>query len=61
MTRDGAWCVNCAGVRRVLAACDLGEDKLYEHVKPRKTRTRFLDFCRCLRSLCPSSTRIALI
>ena len=31
---------------------ELGEDKLYGHVKPRKTRTRFLEFCRYLRSLC---------
>jgi hypothetical protein len=25
---------------------DLGEDRLYGHVKPRKTRTRSLEFCR---------------
>jgi len=30
------------------AAYELGEDKLYEHVKPRKTRARFLDSCRYL-------------
>jgi hypothetical protein len=56
MTRDGAWCVSCAGVRHLLAAYDLREDKLYGHIKPRKTRTRFLEFCRYLRSLYPSST-----
>ena len=42
-------------------AYELGEDKLYGHTKPRKTRTRFLEFCRYLRSLHPSSIRIAII
>ncbi len=42
------------GVRHLLAAYELGEDRLYGHVKPRKTRTRFLEFCRYLRSLYPS-------
>jgi transposase len=50
-----------AGVRHLLAALELGEDKLYGHIKPRKTRTRFLEFCRYLRALYPSSTRIAII
>jgi len=49
------------GVRHLLAAYDLHEDKLYGHVRPRKTRTRFPEFCRYLRSLYPSSTRIAII
>jgi transposase len=49
------------GVRHLLAAYDLHEDKLYGHVRPRKTRTRFPGFCRYLRSLYPSSTRIAII
>jgi transposase len=49
------------GVRHLLAAYELGEDKLFGHVKPRKTRTRFLEFCRYLRSLYPSSVRIAII
>jgi transposase len=40
-----------AGVRHLFAAYELGEDKLYGHIKPRKTRTRFLEFCRYLRSL----------
>ena len=40
---------------------ELGEDKLCGHIKPRKTRARFLEFCRYLRSLYPSSTRIAII
>ncbi|HEY2262192.1 MAG TPA: IS630 family transposase, partial [Streptosporangiaceae bacterium] len=50
-----------AGVRHLPAACEPGEDRLYGHVKPRKTRARFLEFCRCLRSLCPLSTRIAIV
>jgi transposase len=50
-----------AGVRHLLAAYELGEDKLYGHIKPRKTRARFLEFCRYLRSLYPPETRIAII
>ena len=42
-----------AGVRHLLAAYELGEDKLFGHIKPRKTRARFLEFCRYLRSLLP--------
>ena len=50
-----------ARVRHLLAAYDLHEDKLYGHIKPRKTRTRFLEFCRYLRSLYPPAVRIAII
>jgi transposase len=50
-----------AGVRHLLAAYELGEDKLFGHIKPRKTRARFLEFCRYLRSLYPPSVRIAII
>jgi transposase len=49
------------GVRHLFAAYDLAEDKLYGHIKPRKTRTRFLEFCRYLRSLYPPQVRIAII
>jgi transposase len=49
------------GVRHLLAAYELGEDRLFGHVKPRKTRTRFLEFCRYLRSLYAPGTRIAII
>jgi transposase len=49
------------GVRHLFAAYELGEDKLYGHIKPRKTRTRFLEFCRYLRTLYPLTTRIAII
>lgn len=31
------------GVRHLFAAYDLGRDWLYGHIKPRKTRTRFLE------------------
>jgi transposase len=50
-----------AGVRHLFAACELGEGKLSGHIKPRKTRARFLEFCRYLRSLYPPSVRIAII
>jgi len=49
------------GVRHLLAAYELGEDKLFGHVKPHKTRARSLEFCRYLRSLYPAATRIAII
>jgi len=50
-----------AGVRHLFAAYELGEDKLYGHIKPRKTRAKFLEFCRYLRSLYPPQVRIAII
>jgi transposase len=50
-----------AGVRHLFAAYELGEDKLYGHIKPRKTRAPFLEFCRYLRCLYPLSTRIAIV
>lgn len=34
---------------------------MYGHVKRRKTRTQFLEFCRYLRSLYPPQVRIAII
>ncbi len=49
------------GVRHLFAAYELGEDKLFGHVKRRKTRARFLEFCRYLRSLYPGQVRIAII
>ena len=50
-----------AGVRHLFAACELGEDKLFGHIKPRKNRARFLEFCRYLRTLYPPQIRIAII
>ncbi|KWX05342.1 transposase [Carbonactinospora thermoautotrophica] len=49
------------GVRHLFAALDLGTDKLYGHVKTRKKRVQFLQFCRYLRSLYPPQVRIAII
>jgi transposase len=49
------------GVRHLMAAYELGEDKLFGHVKPRKTRSRFLEFCRYLRTLYPPGVRIAIV
>ena len=50
-----------AGVRHLSAACEPGEDKPHGHIKPRKTRTRFPEFCRYLRSPYPPDVRIAII
>ncbi len=49
------------GVRHLLAGYDLSTDKVYGHVKTRKTRTEFLAFCRYLRSLHPAGVRIAIV
>jgi transposase len=59
--RMRATCTRTAGVRHLFAAYELGEDKLFGHIKPRKTRGRFLEFCRYLRSLYPAETRIAIV
>ena len=49
------------GVRHLLAALDMGADKLYGHIKANKKRTTFLAFCRYLRSLYPAGVRIAIV
>ncbi|HEV8527285.1 MAG TPA: IS630 family transposase [Actinomycetes bacterium] len=49
------------GVRHLFAAYDLGRDKIYGHVKTTKNRTKFLEFCRYLRSLHPPEVRIAIV
>jgi transposase len=49
------------GVRHLLAAYDLGADKLYGHIKVNKNRTTFLAFCRYLRTLHPPEVRIAIV
>ena len=59
--RMRATCTRTEGVRHLFAALELGEDKLFGHIKPRKTRARFLEFCRYLRSLYPPDVRIAII
>ena len=50
-----------AGMRHLFAAYELGEDRLFGHIKPRKTRARFLEFCRYLRSFYPPEVRIAIV
>ncbi|HVF74329.1 MAG TPA: IS630 family transposase, partial [Acidimicrobiales bacterium] len=49
------------GVRHLLAAYDLGTDKLYGHVKARKGRTEFVAFLRYLRGLYPPEVRIGIV
>lgn len=49
------------GVRHMLGAYDLSADRLYGHVKKRKTRTEFLAFCRYVRSLHPVERRLHFI
>jgi len=49
------------GVRHLMAALDLGTDKMYGHVKANKNRTTFLAFCRYLRSLYPPEVRVAIV
>ena len=49
------------GVRHLMAAYDLSQDKLYGHVKAKKDRTAFLAFCRYLRTLYPPTVRIAIV
>jgi transposase len=49
------------GVRHMFGAYDLGTDKLYGHVKVTKNRTKFLEFCRYLRTLYPVEVRIAIV
>ena len=50
-----------AGVRHLMAAYDLHRDKIYGHVKTKKDRTTFLEFCRYLRSLYPPDVRMAIV
>jgi len=49
------------GVRHLMAAYDLGQDKIYGHIKVKKDRTTFLEFCRYLRTLYPPDVRIAIV
>jgi transposase len=49
------------GVRHLMVAYDLAKDKMYGHVKKTKSRTKFLEFCRYLRTLYPTSVRIAIV
>lgn len=49
------------GVRHLFAAYDLAKDQLYGHIKKTKNRSKFLEFCRYLRSLYPADVRIAIV
>jgi hypothetical protein len=49
------------GGRHLFAALELGEDKLFGHIKPRKPRGGFLESCRYLHALYPPQVRIAII
>ncbi|MER7008584.1 IS630 family transposase [Dactylosporangium sp. NPDC000555] len=49
------------GVRHLFAALDLGRNVMYGHVKQRKKRAQFLEFCRYLRSLYPPNVRMAIV
>jgi transposase len=48
-------------VRHLFAALELGTDKMYGHVKKRKRRGEFLQFCRYVRSLHPEDVPIAIV
>ncbi|MFF2013891.1 IS630 family transposase [Streptomyces sp. NPDC058195] len=48
-------------VRHLFAAYDLAKDQLYGHIKKTKNRSKFLEFCRYLRSLHPADVRIAIV
>ena len=45
----------------LLGAYDVGRDRLYGHIKKRKTRVEFLAFCRYIRSLYPAEMRLDFI
>ena len=49
------------GVRHLIAAYDVGSDRLYGHVKQRKGRVEFLAFCRYIRSLYPPGIRLHFV
>lgn len=49
------------GVRHLFAAYTLGKYQLYGHIKRTKNRSKFLEFCRYLRSLHPAEKRIAIV
>ncbi|MDK9501309.1 IS630 family transposase [Streptomyces katrae] len=49
------------GVRHLFAAYNLGKDQLYGHIKKTKNHSKFLEFCRYLRSLHPARKRIATV
>ncbi|WP_199840252.1 hypothetical protein [Streptomyces viridochromogenes] len=46
----------CTDFAEGWAVCVVGR-----HIKPKTKRVRFLEFCRCLRSLCPPEVRVVIV
>ena len=49
------------GVRHLIAAYDVGADRLSGHIKRRTGRVEFLAFCRSVRSLYPVEIRLHVV
>jgi transposase len=49
------------GVRHLIAAYDVGADRLYGHIKRRKARAQFIEFCRYIRTLYPPAIRLHFV
>jgi transposase len=49
------------GVRHLIAAYDVGRDRLYGHIKKRKTRVELMEFARYIRSLYPAAVRLHFV
>lgn len=49
------------GVRHLISAYDVGADRLYGHIKKRKGRVQFLEFCRYIRSLYSPHVRLHFV
>jgi transposase len=49
------------GVRHLLSAYDVSRDRLYGHIKKRKGRVEFMEFCRYVRSLYPAEVRLHFV
>ena len=49
------------GIRHLISAYDVGADRLYGHIKKRKGRVEFVEFCRYIRSLYPPEIRLHFV
>jgi transposase len=49
------------GIRHLIAAYDVGADRLYGHIKSRKGRAQFVAFCRYVRTLYPPEIRLHFV
>ncbi|MEY9489436.1 hypothetical protein RKD26_005230 [Streptomyces calvus] len=49
------------GVRHLFAAYDLAEDQLHGHIEKTRSRSTFLEFCRCPRSPHRREARVAIV